>query len=72
MLSKNYMICWNIFLFYCKIKILDSVTLTEAAKNINMKICFWGDIAGALTGNTSGGGELQIALLAKALARVRT
>jgi len=34
-----------------------------------MKICFWGEIAGALTGNTSGGGELQIALLAKALAR---
>ena len=34
-----------------------------------MKICFWGNIAGALTGNTSGGGELQIALLAKALAR---
>ena len=34
-----------------------------------MKICFWGNIAGALTGNTSGGGELQLALLAKALAR---
>lgn len=34
-----------------------------------MKICFWGNIAGALTGNTCGGGELQIALLAKALAR---
>lgn len=34
-----------------------------------MKICFWGDIAKALTGNTSGGGELQMALLAKALAR---
>lgn len=33
-----------------------------------MKICFWGDIAGALTGKTSGGGELQIALIAKALA----
>lgn len=32
-----------------------------------MKICFWGDNAGALTGNPSGGGELQIALLAKAL-----
>ena len=34
-----------------------------------MKICFWGDISGALKGNTCGGGELQIALLAKALAR---
>jgi len=34
-----------------------------------MKICFWGDIARALKGNTSGGGELQIALLAKALAK---
>ena len=33
-----------------------------------MKICFWGNIAGALRGNTDGGGELQIALLAKALA----
>ncbi len=34
-----------------------------------MKICFWGNIAGALKGNTDGGGELQIALIAKALAR---
>jgi glycosyltransferase involved in cell wall biosynthesis len=34
-----------------------------------MKICFWGDIAGALRGNTSGGSELQCALLAKALAK---
>lgn len=34
-----------------------------------MKICFWGDIGKALKGNTSGGGELQIALLAKALAK---
>lgn len=34
-----------------------------------MKICFWGNIAGALKGNTDGGGELQLALLAKALAR---
>jgi glycosyltransferase involved in cell wall biosynthesis len=33
-----------------------------------MKICFWGGVASALKGNTSGGGELQIALLAKALA----
>jgi glycosyltransferase involved in cell wall biosynthesis len=32
-----------------------------------MKICFWGDIAGALRGRTNGGGQLQIALLAKAL-----
>jgi len=32
-----------------------------------MKICFWGDNGGALNGNPSGGGELQIALLAKAL-----
>lgn len=34
-----------------------------------MKICFWGSLAGALTGNTDGGGELQIALLAKTLAK---
>jgi len=34
-----------------------------------MKICFWGNIAGALKGSTDGGAELQIALLAKALAR---
>ena len=34
-----------------------------------MKICFWGNNAGALKGNTDGGGELQLALLAKALAR---
>lgn len=34
-----------------------------------MKICFWGSIAGALTGSTDGGSELQIALIAKALAR---
>lgn len=33
-----------------------------------MKICFWGNIAGALNGKTDGGGELQIALIAKALA----
>jgi glycosyltransferase involved in cell wall biosynthesis len=32
-----------------------------------MKICFWGNVARALDGRTSGGGELQIALLAKAL-----
>ena len=34
-----------------------------------MKVCFWGDITGALTGNTAGGSELQVALIAKALAR---
>jgi glycosyltransferase involved in cell wall biosynthesis len=34
-----------------------------------MKICFWGNIGSALRGNTGGGGELQIALLAKALAK---
>src|SRR5665647_389532 len=34
-----------------------------------MKICIWGNIAGAIKGNTDGGGELQLALLAKALAR---
>jgi glycosyltransferase involved in cell wall biosynthesis len=34
-----------------------------------MKICFWGDISRALSGRTSGGGELQIALLAKALVK---
>ncbi len=33
-----------------------------------MKICFWGEVYGSLSGNTPGGGELQIALLAKALA----
>lgn len=32
-----------------------------------MKICFWGKIADALLGKTYGGGELQIALLAKTL-----
>lgn len=34
-----------------------------------MKICLWGNIASALSGKTSGGGELQLALLAKALAK---
>ncbi|MEO9146706.1 MAG: glycosyltransferase family 4 protein [Ginsengibacter sp.] len=34
-----------------------------------MKICFWGNIAKAITGNTGGGGELQMALLAIALAK---
>ena len=34
-----------------------------------MKMCTWGDVASALEGKTSGGGELQIALLAKALAK---
>jgi glycosyltransferase involved in cell wall biosynthesis len=34
-----------------------------------MKICTWGDVASALEGKTSGGGELQIALLAKVLAK---
>lgn len=33
-----------------------------------MKICFFGNISDALEGRTPGGGELQIALLAKALA----
>ena len=33
-----------------------------------MKICLWGSIARALTGKTDGGSELQMALLAKALA----
>ena len=35
-----------------------------------MRICFWGKIADALLGRTYGGGELQIALLAKALANL--
>jgi glycosyltransferase involved in cell wall biosynthesis len=35
-----------------------------------MKICFWGNVAGSLRGNTPGGGELQIALLAKSLAKL--
>lgn len=34
-----------------------------------MKVCFWGNIAKALNGDLRGGGELQLALLAKALAR---
>jgi glycosyltransferase involved in cell wall biosynthesis len=34
-----------------------------------MKICLWGDIAGALKGQTNGGSELQAALLAKALVK---
>ncbi len=34
-----------------------------------MKICFWGDSAGAFKGNPRGGGELQIALMSKALVR---
>jgi glycosyltransferase involved in cell wall biosynthesis len=34
-----------------------------------MKICMWGNIASALEGKTDGGGQLQIALLAKALAK---
>lgn len=34
-----------------------------------MKICTWGDVASALEGKTKGGGELQIALLAKAMAK---
>ena len=33
-----------------------------------MKFCFFGNVAEALKGRTPGGGELQIALLAKALA----
>ena len=35
-----------------------------------MKICFWGNIAGALNGKTEGGGELQIAFIARALAQM--
>lgn len=35
-----------------------------------MKVCFWGNVASSLRGNTPGGGELQIALLAKALATI--
>ena len=34
-----------------------------------MKFCFFGNISGALSGKTIGGGELQIALLATALAK---
>ena len=33
-----------------------------------MKFCFFGEISGALKGKTKGGGELQVALLARALA----
>ncbi len=35
-----------------------------------MRICFWGKIADALKGRTGGGGELQIALMAKTLAEL--
>ena len=35
-----------------------------------MTICFWGDIAGSLNGNPTGGGEKQISLLAAALVRL--
>lgn len=35
-----------------------------------MKICFWGNVYNALIGKTKGGGELQIALLAKGLAEL--
>ncbi len=43
----------------------------EESDNIiaGMKICFWGEIAGALKGKPLGGGEKQIALLAKALVK---
>ena len=34
-----------------------------------MRICFWGDVAGALKGSTPGGSELQISLLAKLLVK---
>ena len=34
-----------------------------------MKVCFWGDNASALEGNPAGGGELQMALLAKTLVK---
>ena len=34
-----------------------------------MKICIWGNLVEALSGNTQGGGELQLALIAKALAK---
>jgi glycosyltransferase involved in cell wall biosynthesis len=34
-----------------------------------MKICFWGDIGKALKGRPGGGGELQIALITRVLAR---
>lgn len=34
-----------------------------------MKVCMWGNIAGALSGKTHGGGELQLSLFAKALAK---
>jgi len=33
-----------------------------------MKFCFWGDIGDAIRGTTIGGGELQMALLARSLA----
>jgi glycosyltransferase involved in cell wall biosynthesis len=35
-----------------------------------MKICFWGDVARVLKGSTTGGGELQIGLLAMVLAKL--
>jgi glycosyltransferase involved in cell wall biosynthesis len=35
-----------------------------------MRICFWGNFSASLTGNLGGGGELQIALLARAFAKL--
>lgn len=35
-----------------------------------LKFCFWGDIHSALIGETKGGGELQISLLAKGLSNL--
>lgn len=43
---------------------------TSIQRDYNMKVCFWGDNASALNGNPTGGGELQIALLAKALIKL--
>lgn len=34
-----------------------------------MKVCIWGNVASSLEGNTAGGGELQIDLLSRVLAR---
>jgi len=34
-----------------------------------MKVCFWGNIARALNGKTDGGGELQLSLITRALAK---
>ena len=42
--------------------------ISRTANSYRMKICFFGNISSALRGKTAGGAELQISLLARALA----